>query len=226
MNPRIAFLIAIVMGIVAAALLQHEVRGGAVGVYRVSKNVTAGASLQGALSKVSIPKSTYDRLKATVPTEEFEDWIENSPVVRDVPAGEMVTFDMFVATAGEGLRITPGQRAVGIDARRGAQSAGFLVRPGDIVDVLATLPEGEAVTSRIVLQAKRILAVDQSFRREDSALTRTHTYSTVTLEVSPAEAEMIEGYRSIARDGFSLALRATNDLGAVTTAGFGVARPR
>jgi hypothetical protein len=37
---------------------------------------------------------------------------------------------------------------------------------------------------------------------------------------------MIEGYRSIARDGFSLALRATNDLGAVTTAGFGVARPR
>jgi Flp pilus assembly protein CpaB len=225
MNPRIAFLVAAAMGVVAVGLLQHEVRGGTVAVYRVSRSVGSGTPLRGALTKVSIPKSAYDRLRSTVPTEEFEDWIQSSPVVRDVQAGETVAFDMFLVAASEGLRITPGQRAVGIEARRGSQTAGFLARPGDIVDVLATLPEAESVTARIVLQAKRILAVDQSFRREDSALTRTHTYSTVTLEVSPAEAEMIEGYRNIARDGFSLALRGAADTSAVATSGFGIGRP-
>jgi Flp pilus assembly protein CpaB len=226
MNPRIALLVAAVMGIAAAALLQHEVRGGAVAVYRVSKPVAAGGSLQGSVTRASIPKSAYDRLRSTVPTEEFEDWLESSPVVRDVQAGEMVAFDMFLVAAGEGLRIAPGLRAVGIEARRGAQTAGFLARPGDVVDVLATLPEGDRVTARIVLQAKRVLAVDQSFRREDSALTRTHTYSTVTLEVSPAEAELIEGYRTLTRDGFSLALRGANDAAPVSTAGFAVAKAR
>lgn len=226
MSPRTALILSLVLGVIAVVLLQSEVRGGSVTVFRVTKDVGAGGTLNGAITRASMPRTAFQQVSSTVPTVDFEQWILATPNVRDVKAGETVTFDMFLMTAGEGFKVTPGQRAVGIEMSRGSQSAGYMALPGDIVDVLATLPEAEGNTARTILQSKKVLAVDQIYRRDDSAFVRARRYSTVTLEVSPAEAEMIEGYRSVASDGFMLALRNPGDTESSRTTGFQVGTTR
>jgi Flp pilus assembly protein CpaB len=226
MSAKTSVIVSVVLGLIAVVLLQSEVRGGSVTVFRVTKDVNAGQVLRGAVVKVAMPKTAYAAVTSAVPTEEFEQWVQSTPVVRDVHAGDTVSFDMFLLTAGDGLKIDPGYRAVGLDIRKGSQSAGFLARPGDIVDVLATLPDAEGASAKTILQAKKVLAVDQMYRRDDSAFVRAHTYSTVTIEVTPEEAEMVEGYRNLVRDGFSLALRNPKDAATAQTSGFPVGRLR
>ena len=226
MSPRTALILSVVLGVIAVALLQFEVRGGSVTVFRVTKDVGAGGSLQGAVTRASMPRTAYQGVASTVPTVDFEQFVLNTPNVRDVRAGETVTFDMFLLTAGDGFKVAVGQRAVGLEMSRGSQSAGYMALPGDIVDVLATLPDAEGNTARTILQAKKVLAVDQTYRRDDSAFVRARRYNTVTLEMTPAEAEMIEGYRTVVSDGFMLALRNPEDTASSRTTGFPVSVPR
>ena len=102
----------------------------------------------------------------------------------------------------------PGMRAVALDVQ-GAQAVGYLVRPGDYVDVLGTIPDDKNLVTRHLLQAKHVLATDQQYRLDDSAFVNRSSYSTVTIEVTPAEAETIEAYRSIVRGAVSISTRRT-----------------
>jgi len=226
MSPRTALILSVILGVIAVVLLQSEVRGGSVTVFRVTKDVGAGGSLRGAITPASIPRTSYDQIATTVPTAEFEQWILSTPNVRDVRSGETVTFDMFLLTAGDGFKVAAGQRAVGLGVSSGAQTAGFMALPGDVVDVLATLPEAEGSAARTILQAKKILAVDQIYRRDDSAFVRSRQYNTVTLEVTPAEAEMVEAYRTLVSNGFMLSLRNPGDTAAIRSTGFQISTPR
>jgi Flp pilus assembly protein CpaB len=225
MKPRTLLLTAVALGVVAAVLLQVEswrTRGGTVIVFRASRAVQPPATLQGAYDRVGMPRSSYDGMASQVPSVELERWVASTPVVRPVRAGEIITFDALQRSAEQGPTIGAGMRGVAIEVRQ-AQAAGFLVRPGDYVDILGTVPdEQQVVAARHLLQAKRVLAVDQQYRLEDSAFLQSRDYSTVTLEVTPAEAEVIEAYRGIVREGFSLALRPKGDRETVTTPGYSV----
>jgi len=222
MKPRNLLIIAVVLGLVAAVLLQVEAwrtRGGTVVVFRATRDVKPPATLQGAYEKVGIPANNFTSMTSQVPTEELERWVGSTPVARTVSAGETITFDALQRGADAGLQIGVGLRAVGVEVQS-AQAVGYLVRPGDAVDVIATVPAPDGVVTKHLLQAKRVLAVDQLYRLEDSAFLQNQTYSTVTLEVTPAEAEMLEAYRGVVRTGFSLALRGRGDLETVTTPTF------
>jgi Flp pilus assembly protein CpaB len=201
------------------ALLQVEswrTRGGTVYVFKAKRDVRPPNTLNGAVDVVGIPGNTYVVMRSQVPTTELQPWVVGTPVVRPVRAGETITFDVLQRSASSGLTIAPGLRAVAIEVQ-GAQAVGYLVRPGDYVDVLVTLPEEANLVTRHVLQAKHVLAVDQQYRLEDSAFLQSRTYSTVTLELTPAEAEMVEAYRSVIRNGFSLSLRGKGDTAEVQT---------
>ena len=76
--------------------------------------------------------------------------------------------------------------------------------------------EKDLVTKHL-LQVKHVLAVDQQYRLEDSAFLQHPSYSTVTLEVTPEEAEVLEAYRMMVKGGFSLSLRPRGDLEKVET---------
>jgi Flp pilus assembly protein CpaB len=224
MNPRKLLIIAGVLGALAVALLQVEswrTQGGTVYVFRATRNVQPPATLRGAYVRVGMPKSTYDVMASQVPSSELERWVSNTPVVRPVRAGETISFDLLQRAAEAGLTIAAGMRAVGIEVN-GAQAVGYLVRPGDVVDVLGTVPDGQTTVARHLLQAKKVLAVDQQYRLEDSAFLQSRSFSTVTLEVTPAEAEVIEAYRAIVREGFALALRPKGDQQPVSTPGYPV----
>jgi Flp pilus assembly protein CpaB len=214
MKPRNLLIIAVVLGLAGVGLLQLEswrTRGGTVYVFKAIKDLPPAKTLAGAVEVVGIPGTTYATMRSQVPTAELQAWVSSTPLVRAVHAGDTITFDMLQKSASPGLKISPGMRAASVEVQAG-QAVGYLIRPGDYVDVLGTLVEEVNVVTRHLLQAKLVLAVDQQYRLEDSAFLRSNSYSTVTLEVTPAEAEIIEAYRSILRNGFTLSLRGRGDL--------------
>jgi Flp pilus assembly protein CpaB len=225
MKPRTLLITAAALGVLAVLLLQLEswrTRGGTVHVFRATRNVQPPNTLRGAYEVVGLPRTSYDAMASQVPTTELEAWVASSPVVRTVRAGETITFDALQRAAEAGPQIAAGMRAVGLEVGA-AQAVGYLIRPGDHVDVLGTVPESVTTVTKHILQARRVLAVDQQYRLEDSAFLQNRTFSTVTIEVTPAEAELVEAYRAIARDGFSLALRPKGDMQQVTTPGYQIA---
>jgi pilus assembly protein CpaB len=222
MKQRTLLIVAGVLGVAAVGLLQVEswrTQGGTVYVFRATRNVTPPATLSGAYEPVGIPRNSYDAMASTVPTRDLERWVSATPLVRPVRAGDTITFDVLQKAADSGPQIQPGMRAVGIEVGE-AQAVGFLIRPGDLVDVLGTVPEAQATITRHLLQAKRVLATDQQYRLEDSAFLQNRSYNTITLEVTPAEAEAIEAFRTQVRDGFALSLRPKGDVEVVTTPGY------
>jgi pilus assembly protein CpaB len=98
--------------------------------------------------------------------------------------------------------LAPGTRAatIGVDAVSGAAG---LVWPGDLVDVLLTqqigdeqMPLHRRVAAETVLSGARVLAIDQAIVQgavagENPAELRQRQDRTVTLEVSPMEAERL-----------------------------------
>lgn len=222
MKPANLLIASMVLAALAVGLLMTRTRllgEPTVEVFKATEDVPAGRTLAERARRTAIPRSAWESMKSEVPGAELENWVMSTPLVRDVKAGETITFATFQKSADPGLAIARGMRAVGIEVG-GAESAGFLVRPGDHVDVLATLPEGRQMVTRYLLQAKRVLAVGRQYRLDDSAFPASDTYSTVTLEVSPAEAEKLEYARPLVQGrGFMLALRGKGDLALVQTPG-------
>jgi len=219
MKPSRLLVIAGALGLVAVVLVQLESwrsRGGTVYVFKATRVVEPPGTLQGAYEVVAVPGDAYEAMRSQVPSRELEPWVRSTPVVRVVRAGETVTFDALQKSADPGLQIQKGMRAAGVEVQ-GAQAVGYLIRPGDHVDILGTVPEKGAMVTRHLLQAKPVLAVGQQYRLEDSAFLQSRTYSTVTLEVTPAEAEILEAHRSLVRTGFSLTLRSRGALEPVKT---------
>lgn len=109
--------------------------------------------------------------------------------------------------------LTPGMRAVSVEISEETGAGGFIL-PNDRVDLIVTAEvsnsEGSAsgIQSRTLLQNVRVLAVGQTFRDsggEGEGAEKTVSAKTATLEVSPAEAELLQ---LSARGGrLSLALR-------------------
>jgi pilus assembly protein CpaB len=93
--------------------------------------------------------------------------------------------------------LTPGRRAVSIAVNPTTGNAG-LILPGDNVDLILThqvrVENGESgdnvLASETFVSNVRILAVDQSFQQNGEE--ETTIPKTVTLEVSPKQAEMIQ----------------------------------
>jgi pilus assembly protein CpaB len=148
---------------------------------------------------------------------------------RDMNAGEPLT-QVALTTAGKGNMLAasmdPGMRAVAIKVSAQAMVGGFLA-PGDRVDVILTYQvrlsgaeREEAETkvnrhaSQTVLENVKILAIDQTARKEDD---KAKVGRTVTLEVDAAGAEKLALATEMGE--LSLALRALGDTETVNTKG-------
>ena len=137
-------------------------------------------------------------------------------------AGEPATASKLVRAESANFMaaaLSPGMRAVSVEIREETGAGGFIM-PNDRVDVVMTATvEGDTeggskrVISRTLLQNVRVLAVGQSFRDSggqseavEGGETAMPTAKTATLEVSPAEAELLQ--QGGEAGTLSLALRA------------------
>ena len=131
----------------------------------------------------------------------------------DIEGGEM-------ASQGLAPMVKPGLRALSLSVG-GAAAVSGMVEPNDHIDVLGTftLPsqttpgEMESVTLT-VLQDVTVLATGQQLAKQLSGARRTNRdtgYSTVTLEVTPREAELLV-FAQQARGKLTLSLRNPVDI--------------
>lgn len=146
-----------------------------------------------------------------VPRMFFLDTMVSSPdaVVGRVPrerilAGEPLRTERLAdPKAGAGLNalIPKGQRALQVELR-GAAAVGGFVSPGDYVDILFTGETKEASRARFgaltpgkhtttLLQSKLVLGVDDLLAVEDEGTTTENTQPSVTLALTPEEAQLV-----------------------------------
>ncbi len=126
------------------------------------------------------------------------------------------------AVAGLSFKITPGKRAVTIGVDN-VQGLAGLVKPGDRVDVLATIEPpagGESTDNRPkavqVVENVRLLAVNQSLDREKGGV----KMATVSVEVDPREAQALVLAANLGR--LHLALRSNEDERIINSTPLGV----
>lgn len=141
-------------------------------------------------------------------------------VVRfEIPAGQPITQGALVKPGDRGFlaaALGPGMRAVTVPVSASSAVAGF-VFPGDRIDLVLT----QSVTgggdgpplrvSETILRNLRVLATDQrtSNDTDENGKTVVHTYSNVTLEVTPKIAEEIAVAQTVG--SLSLSLRSIAD---------------
>jgi pilus assembly protein CpaB len=138
-----------------------------------------------------------------VPRSFYLDTMVSTPetIVGRVPRerileGEPVRMERLAdARDGAGLNalIPKGQRALQVELQ-GASAVGGFVNPGDYVDILYTGvdPERGGVHTKTLLQSKLILAVDERLAvRDESAAARTGVAPSVTLALTPTEAQIV-----------------------------------
>lgn len=151
---------------------------------------------------------------------------------RDVPAGSLLLYE-YLDTDPEGelsSKLAAGKRAVTIPVNAPA-TVGYFVEPGSLVDVLGTIlkpgdgadPNALAVGGSVqmatltLLQAVRVLAVGRADDPRAYRRMADRGYTTVTIEVTPAEAEMLVFAMQQVQGGLTLALRNPADDAKVET---------
>lgn len=107
------------------------------------------------------------------------------------------------ATGGLAYSITPGMRAISMGVNEISDVAGFVL-PGNYVDVLLTAKDDSGrPTSKILLNRVLVLAIAQDRLAQDEA--KPKLASSVTLEVTPTQANQLDEGRSLGT--LSLTLR-------------------
>lgn len=144
------------------------------------------------------------------------DSLAGAIVRRTLKSGEPVT-QASLTRAGEGSFMSavlePGMRAVSISVTPTSGNAGF-ISPGDRVDLIvthrvrlaaATNPEG-SVISETFIHDVRVIAVDQMLDNPDN---QAILAKTVTVEVTPQQAEKIAVAADLGKISFALRSLAT-----------------
>jgi pilus assembly protein CpaB len=145
--------------------------------------------------------------------------VKGTVVRAPIMAGQPIANTAIVHGDGAGFMaamLTPGMRGVSITIATDSGAGGFIL-PNDRVDVILTRKFNQTdpplVVANTILSNVRVLAVDQTYKQEKD--TRTVVAKSATLELTPAQAEMIS--RSAAAGQLSLALRPLGDTGEVAS---------
>ncbi len=228
---KIAVLAAVVFGFIAAAASysylrrQSEatdaMRKSLQNVVVAAKEIPAGTMIDekalkdGLLKEVawpkdSIPAGSFPSTQKLIGKAVKIKLVAGEPILESRISGE---------AAGLTARLTPGYRALAIRVDEVIGVSGF-ISPEDRVDVIATVTapgNSSEKISKIVLQDKRVLSVANNAEQKSSGGGAPQTARSITLEVTPEEAERL----SIAQtEGqMILALRSAGDQNLVKTSG-------
>lgn len=137
---------------------------------------------------------------------------EGAVARRAIKKGEPITVGQLVKSNEGGFMsavLEPGKRAVSVAVDATSGNAGFIF-PGDHVDLILThqmnVPGGVERASETFIEDARVLAVDQMLDNPDNVAVLAKT---VTLEVTPKQAEEINVAKDLGKISLSLRSLAT-----------------
>lgn len=206
--------VAVLFGLAAMALasiwLLRQPNANARQIVVAAKPLPSGKLLTKDMLKMSnksvdpIPKGAETELDKLVDRVTQTDLATEEPILEK---------NLAPKATGLSATITKGNRAITVRVNDVVGVAGFAL-PGNFVDVIVSTqkdaPNGERNAelnvSKIVLERILVLAVAQDLGRDES---KPRVVNAVTLEVTPAQAELLDLARSVG--SLSLALRNQND---------------
>lgn len=206
--------VAVLFGLAAMALasiwLLRQPNANARHIVVAAKPLPSGKLLTKDMLKMSnksvdpIPKGAETELDKLVDRVTQADLAAEEPILEK---------NLAPKATGLSATITKGNRAITVRVNDVVGVAGFAL-PGNFVDVIVSTqkeaPNGERNAelnvSKIVLERILVLAVAQDLGRDES---KPRVVNAVTLEVTPAQAELLDLARSVG--SLSLALRNQND---------------
>jgi pilus assembly protein CpaB len=167
------------------------------GVLVLARNVEPGSSIQqGDLQwaewpRANVPTEFIRRSESPKALEEFVGAVSRGQFL----AGEPVRRERIVHMQRSGFMaamLPQGMRAVAIPIdQNGGSTAGGFILPNDRVDVITTTRDAGAdgLDARTILTSIRVLAIGQVVQERNGE--RVVTGGTATLEVDPAQAELL-----------------------------------
>ncbi len=194
-ESRKAFVIALVFAVLGVALgfmyirrYEQELSGGErVAVLTVLKDVTPGETIRESMLAVrEIPIAYVDDRNVLAKDKEKVVGIDTVIPIRNQQTLQWTDLAVRADIRNLSTLVSPGKRAVTVSANRTETAGNKLIRPGDRVDVIVTLPglsQDKGSRSLVLLQKVLVVAVGlrtdrladpdekQSFRRDDSVLT-------------------------------------------------------
>lgn len=180
-----------------------------------AQNIPAKAVITAEMLKQVAVHTEYIHPQAILTAKDAVGAITSAPVVQ----GEQLLKDRVVReddSAYLAFKVPAGRRAISVNVSE-AIGVGFMVQPGDSVDVLATINPDQPtkMMTRTVLQDISVLAVSQE--REAAGEDQTKLAKTYTLAVLPDQAEALTLAEEKGR--IRLTLRSVTDHGIVGTPG-------
>ncbi len=236
MKQRIVLIIAVLLGLLAALLTRRYLnakdsefaakvaalnkRHRTVSVVTVNKNIPKGTILQ--VSDIGAVQVVENQLRSDAVLEDDYRDVLGRKTLHNLDVGKPL-FWVDIEGGAPGRRgladdIKPGCRALSINVS-GASSVSGMVRPNDHVDVVGTFsfpskefPDQLELVTLTVVQDVTVVATGTKTAKSSSAmLSQSSTYNTVTLEVTPREAEMLVFAEQI-KGRLTLALRNPSDV--------------
>lgn len=228
MNRR-ALSLAVVLALLGAALLalymrrfEREMSGGEpVEVLMVVKPIERGAVLRDEMLAVRAVPAAYVEDRAVKAGERAKILGLESALALS-PQQTLLWTDLAITTEDRDLSalVQPGKRGVTVRAAVGADDmrGNALIRPGDYVDVIATMPPkqlGEERTSSVLLQRILVLAVGQETQATASLDPKQRESAfgardkVLTLSLNLEEAQLLS--LALERGRLSVAVRSPDD---------------
>ncbi len=166
------------------------------------------------LAMANWPEANITEAMLPATTNKVTDF-EGAVARRAVKKGEPITVGELVKSNEGGFMsavLEPGKRAVSVAVDATSGNAGFIF-PGDRVDLILThqmnVPGGVERASETFIEDARVLAVDQMLDNPDNVAVIAKT---VTLEVSPKQAEEINVAKDLGKISLSLRSLATKPM--------------
>lgn len=223
----IALAVAVVLGLVAVYLANAYLTRGDQRVQQAEQGTTkiavAAIPLEYGVDITPDKVKFIDYPSSSLPAGSFADYNQLAPagkrrvVLRPIALNEPI---LATKLAGEGLGpsiaylLPDGMRAAAVRVNDVSGVAGF-IQPMDTVDVLITRAMGERQVTDVLLQAVKIIAIDQNAQGADG---KPVLAKTATLEVTPTDAQKLALAQNVG--SLSLVLRKPGeeqDMGRVAT---------
>ncbi len=223
----IALAVAVVLGLVAVYLANAYLSSGEQRVQQAELGTTkvavAAVPLDYGIDITPDKVKFIDYPSASLPSGSFADYNQLAPagkrrvVLRPIALNEPI---LATKLAGEGLGpsiaylLPDGMRAAAVRVNDVSGVAGF-IQPMDTVDILITRAVGERQVTDVLLQAVKVIAIDQNAQGSDGKPVLART---ATLEVTPTDAQKLALAQNVG--SLSLVLRKPGqeqDMGRVAT---------
>ena len=192
----LALLLALSAGILVYQSMQSRAAAGRVPAVRTAPLVVAARDLSAGTKLAPDMLRTQDYPETMMPAQHYATAAEVSGriLASGMSANEPLTPSRLAGEAAAGgisAVITPGKRAMAVKGNKVMGLAG-LIRPGNMVDVLVTLPmegQNERHMTKVVLENVPVLAAgSQMTTDKDEAAQSADIY---TLELTPQESEKV-----------------------------------